>query len=493
MSAVNSNMSMRTKKNDVVKAREKANAELVNEVREDFERRKNMRRSLELQWQLNIDFVNGKQNNYISKFDAIAAAGKQFYWQGSEVYNHILPMVEARLARLSGSVPDIRVISQTGGAQQGGSGADGAGGENSFGGSEKSNNSVTRLASGNLADKIIRSAFQNVNFNELAEQAALWSELTGTAFYKVIWDSEVGEVIGTVNGTPVSQGDIKVMVCSPFEIYPDSLERLDVNDCQSIIHARTYPCAFIKEIWGQKPDGETCVVIERYEKPDALNPEGRLLIVAGDRLLYRGVLPFINEIGGRRGFPFVRQTSERVAGSFYGRSVIERAIPVQRAYNAVKNRKTELLNRLACGVLAVEEGSVDLESLENDGLAPGKVIVYRQGMGAPKFMDTGGIPAELEREEERLLDELTAITGGQDLARAAANSTASGVALQILTEQDNLRMKRARAAIARACETVAVHVLRLYKQFVTVGRVARVVTDNIIDAFYWQAEELGCL
>ena len=45
--------------------------------------------------------------------------------------------------------------------------------------------------------------------------------------------------------------------------------------------------------------------------------------------------------------------------------MVERAIPVQRAYNAVKNRKHEFLNRIAMGVLTVEDGSVDTDNLES--------------------------------------------------------------------------------------------------------------------------------
>ena len=43
--------------------------------------------------------------------------------------------------------------------------------------------------------------------------------------------------------------------------------------------------------------------------------------------------------------------------------MIERIIPVQRAYNAVKNRKQEFLNRLSMGVITVEDGSVDTDDL----------------------------------------------------------------------------------------------------------------------------------
>jgi len=366
-----------------MKKQQKAtNNDIVHEVTKDFENRKSARRALELQWQLNIDFLRGNQNNVISKFDTVVAQGRQFYWQEREVFNHLAPMIEARLGKLA-----------------------------------------------------IECA--KLDMQHISEKASMWSEMTGTAFYKVIFD-----------------GEVKVVVCSPFEIYPDQLTAEDIGECRSIIHAKVYRISEIERIWGVVVEGQeidvfditaanrkkrttmenAAVVIERYERPSVAHPDGRLVIVAGDKLVFSGPLPY--------GIPFVRQCCEQVVGCFYGRSTVERAIPVQRALNAVKNRKTEFLNRLACGVLSVEEGSIDLESLEHDGLAPGKVLVYRQGSQAPKFVDTGSMPAELEREEERLLRELETICGVANFQHIAEAVNLSGVALQIMVEQESQRMAR---------------------------------------------------
>ncbi len=38
-------------------------------------------------------------------------------------------------------------------------------------------------------------------------------------------------------------------------------------------------------------------------------------------------------------------------------------------------------------ILCVEDGSVDIDSLENDGLHDGKVLVYRQGSTPPFVLD----------------------------------------------------------------------------------------------------------
>lgn len=70
----------------------------------------------------------------------------------------------------------------------------------------------------------------------------------------------------------------------------------------------------------------------------------------------------------------------------YGKNgLVSHLLPLQRAYNAIKNRELEYINRISMGVLCVEDGSVDVDELKNDGINGGKVIVYRQGANAPTF------------------------------------------------------------------------------------------------------------
>ncbi|WP_369677439.1 hypothetical protein, partial [Klebsiella pneumoniae] len=72
------------------------------------------------------------------------------------------------------------------------------------------------------------------------------------------------------------------------------------------------------------------ILIERYTRPNGTYPEGRLEIVAGNTLLFEGDLPYKNGDRGERILPFIRQTSLSLAGSFYGTSVVDRMIPLQR-------------------------------------------------------------------------------------------------------------------------------------------------------------------
>ncbi len=408
----------------------------VSEVREDFETRKKLRREKELAWQLNMNFLYGNQYCRITPEKLLRTSEKTFFWQHREVFNHIAPVMETRSAKLLGTRPKIRILPLSG-----------------------EGDGFTKTA-----EKAVNSVFERAGMQKIIAEATSWSEVTGTVFYKITADSD---------------GNAEISVCPPFEIYPDSFERSDVEDCRSIIHARALPVGEIKRIWNEEvgpeklsafnpaaannPELSGCAtVIEKYEKPSENFPEGRLVIVAGDKLLYSGGLPYSE--GGRFSFPFVRQVSLPVAGSFYGASVIERLIPLQRAYNDVKNRKHELLSRLAGGILTVEEGSVNVDELEEDGLYPGKILVYRQGASVPSFMQADKLPSDFISEEERILREFSVISGVSDLMRSNAPvRVTSGTALNLLLEQDGTRISVSSDGIARAVKETAEKVLEIMR------------------------------
>lgn len=79
--------------------------------------------------------------------------------------------------------------------------------------------------------------------------------------------------------------------------------------------------------------------------------------------------------------------------------LVDMLIPCQRAYNALKGRYAEYINRLSTGVIVVEDGSVDIDELVEDGIASGKVIVYRQGSVPPTISYTD--PKVLETINEQ--------------------------------------------------------------------------------------------
>lgn len=461
--------------------------QLVAEVKEDFKKRSLERKPFDAQWQLNMNFLMGNQycsvgyNNDIEEYD------KQFFWQEREVFNHIASIVETRLAKLKTVRPTMTIVPASG--------------------------DESDIKTAKLGKKIVNSIYNKEDMSKLICEATKWSEICGSVFYKVTWNNEKGATFAVdEKGKKLKMGDVQITVCSPFEIYPESTASSGLDDCKSLIHAKAYHVDDIEAIWGKKVQGEDvnifsldakndgmgglgynsratrvvnttksnyAVVIEKYEKPSIKYPNGRLIIVAGDELLYLGELPYINGKDESKDFPFVRQVCLEQSGCFWGASIIERIIPIQRAYNAVKNRKHEYINRLSMGVLTVEDGSVDVENLEEEGLSPGKILVYRQGASAPTYMSNTSVPVDFSIEEEKLISEFKTISGVSDLLNNnLANKNISGIALQLLIEQDEARLSVTSDQIKMAIKQVAKHILRLYRQFASVPRLVKIVGEH---------------
>ncbi len=471
---------------------------LAGEVENDFLRRQQERKSLERRWQLNMNFVGGNQYCDFDAKGEISEEGKDYFWQQRLAFNHIAPIIDTRLSKLSYIRPALTVRAAS---------------------DEESDRHSAELASA-----ILSAVHDSCDLDEVMNRVTLWAEICGTAFYKVVWNSETGNAVGvTDDGKALREGNAEVAAVSPFEIYPYSLSVENLEEQPSIVHAKALPVEEIYSMYGVRLEGKDIkdfvtapivqnfdcptnmpqitgvkhgyeLVLERYIRPNAEYPEGRLTVVAGGEVLFDGELPYKNGDDGARGYPFVKQVSTPVAGSFFGASVVERLIPLQRAYNAVKCRKHEFLNRIAMGVVAVEDGSVDADELAEDGLMPGKVIAYRQGGKPPEMLTLGSVPAEFGEEEKNILSEFAKVAGTGNLSDNATSfaGITSATGLQLIIEQDDQRLNLTYNYMKRAVKMIGRHILRLYRQFASDVRLLKYAgRNNVLNLVYFKGSDVS--
>lgn len=82
---------------------------LAEEVENEFNLRRQERKALERGWQLNMNFVCGNQYCDLDAAGEIKEEDKDFYWQTRRVFNHIAPIVDTRLSKLSRIRPALVV------------------------------------------------------------------------------------------------------------------------------------------------------------------------------------------------------------------------------------------------------------------------------------------------------------------------------------------------------------------------------------------------
>ena len=213
----------------------KENDKIVKEVLDDFQARAEKRKSFDMIWKLNMNFLMGNQYCNIGFGGNIEEGERQYFWQEREIFNHIAPLFDIRYAKLSKIKPEISIIPAT--------------------------NDERDKQSAKVSKKIYQSVKNKLNLAELSNKAIKWAEVCGTVFYKIGWNSEKGIVVGKdEKGKDLKSGEIEVSVVSPFEIYPDSTVCESLDDCQSLIHAKAYSVSQIKQMYGvKKPNSTLCV------------------------------------------------------------------------------------------------------------------------------------------------------------------------------------------------------------------------------------------
>lgn len=487
-------------------------SELIDHVEDEFKKRQRERMHFELQWRLNVAFIEGNQFVEINESaQTLDKVPEEYWWEEREVFNHIAPNIEARQARLGKMRPVLKVRA---------------------GSTDKKDVRATKVSS-----QLLNTIQQEQNIRSKLHDVIRWIELNGTVCLKSIWDPDAGPAIPSIdpqtgeimvdeagNVVLIHEGDLKVIVCPAPEIFPDSTFHQKITDCQSIIHAKIYPCSLIKDIWGiEVPPEETkavrlqqlmtgggligkvyatgvneslkeaAIVKEYYEMPSAKYPEGRQIIVANRKLLYFGKLAYRIGTNGTLGLPFTKICCIERPGVFWGRTILERMIPLQRRYNALRNRKAEYLTSCAVSSWVIEKGSVDIDDLEANGGSPNYICQYSPGRTPPQKMRNEPLPSAFETEEQTLLTEFSILSGVSEMSRQskAPAGVKSGVALSLALEQDETRLADTANNIEEGLIGAGSQWLRLLKQYVKMPRLLRVSgANNIVDVLDWDASDL---
>jgi hypothetical protein len=481
--------------------------ELISFVNNEFDRRRKERLPFENQWKLNINMIEGNQYVDINPVThAIEEIPKMFDWQEREVFNMIAPNIETRLARLGRMRPILKV-------RPGSNEPDDA----------RSTKVSEKLLTNTYYDKKMKSKMSDVN---------AWLESTGTCLLKHTWNNDLGALIGNVvdmQGRPVQikEGDLEAIVCPPQEIFPDSCYHQDIDDCKDIIHAKAFHIKEIERIYGKTVQPEQVAVMqlkramvgtgglgynamtynystvtmndyalvkEFWSRPCKDFPNGRLIVVAnGVLLLYLDQNPYKIGDDGVPGLPFTKAECIKRPGVFWGKCVTERMIPLQRRYNAVRNRKAEYLNRIGIGQWTVQENSVDIEYMEENGGSAGAIIPYKRGYEKPEPVNWGSLPNEFETEVALILQEFSILTGVSEISRQgkAPAGVKSGVAIELALEQDDTRLSTTSENISDFLVESGIIWLRLYKQYAKGPRVLKSIgKNNVVELYDWSASDI---
>ena len=482
--------------------------DIISNILNDLEKRRSEKVALERQWTLNANFLIGNQYCGIHPYTTdIEQLEKLYEWMNRETFNNIAPLIQTRIANLKKLNYMMRVNPAT--------------------------NELSDFAKAEVSTSVLQYKQKSTDFVSKKDTSIYWNELTGNCFWLSWWDKDKGEryaiekeISLDENGNQKKtekafyQGDLDYGLITSYEIFPESIFKQGVENQRSIILEQVKSVDDIFDLYGLSVEGQgvetfeltpvtsggglgyenTVIsighrteenaekVITYFERPSRRRPDGLMVIIVGnEHLVYYGDLPYSR-------IPIVQSVCHEVPGQFFGSSVIEALIPLQRAYNGCINRIHEYIERLSLGNMLAEEGSIDIDEYSEDGLEPGKILIYKAGTNPPVPVQNISLPSEIMVERHNLKNDMEYVAGVSQLmvTGATPSGVTSGAAIDNLRDIDNTRLALTGDHLRTAIQKLSVLWLEIYKKYATTLRIINYVgTNNIAKALTWSADDIN--
>lgn len=351
-----------------------------------------------------------------------------------------------------------------------------------------------------IAEAVLRDRHREKNWEGLREEAVWASWEGGTGLLALDWDPEAGSHLGvTPGGRNFGTGDIEESALSITEIATEPGTR-DIETAGWWIKASALPPEEVKERYklkttpaadataGASPlqnrlmrDGSRedvtplTLVLTYYERPSN-DGDGRVVVVVGSEVV-DGPHPWPFPFKDRLNIVCARET--RIVGRWTGDTILSHAIGPQMALNQIWSSHIEHAKMAGNARLLVPEVSIDVVERLTD--EPGEVVPYTtaSGVPAPGYLSPPSMPAWWAEQIPMIEKEIDDILGVHDISRGEAGPNAhSGVALTLLSEQDDTPLGRLAKEHAEMWGRFASLVLEVYQDKVTETRKARIATGS---------------
>lgn len=177
------------------------------------------------------------------------------------------------------------------------------------------------------------------------------------------------------------------------------------------------------------------------------------------------------------------------AGRFYGTSVIDDLIPLQKEYNRTRSQIIESKNRTANPQMVYVKGSIDPNKVTSE---PGLQIPVSPGMERPRYMTLEPLPNYVLQELDRTLRDMDDLSGQYEVSKGR---TPPGIeaasAIAYLQEENDGKLYHTVASIEEAVVDTGYRILNNVQEFWDEEKLIRVVSKNSsIEAFQFKGSDL---
>lgn len=437
-------------------------------------------------WWLTIAYYMGFQYHGWSEVERLIRETRAPSYRVRMVINKIMPLVKSQMGRLLRGDPCLQA--------------------------RPMDPSERAFSDARVANKLIKGLYKELDIRSYLQEFLIWLLTTGHAFIKVGWDPSLGTGVELPGYEPMTVGDVDIRVRGPFSILIPP-EQMFLWRPSSIMDAGMFPIDYIKRVHGARAQGlqadqdsvrvanfegrlATLVsptsymavnaksmyargiyVMERWDDPQVLSdeerqrfPRGRVIIGTRHRLLMLENNPFNDEK-----HPFVDCRQELCPGRYWGASLIDQLIPIQKSYNRGKSQITEARNLTCNPVLDVEQGA----GIAKHSAEPGVVCERRKGFSSPQWRNPPPLSPHLVEDVRSLVSEFEEVSQHHESSKGevpAANIT--GVAVNLLQEADNTPLGPLAIRIASAIGQTGEKILSRAQQYYDEPRMIPLVGDN---------------
>lgn len=417
----------------------------VSYVLDHFTDQDRARSMLERGWKINMGFYRGfhwHEWDY-DRWNLSPSTAKQPRGTIREVRNHCRTVVKRSVAALSNFTPRFKGRPAT---------------------RDTEDEQAARCASH------VAQSYWDRGAELLKYQAATIASIYGTVVLKAGWDANAGkemevpigfDEMGEIVTETYREGDFRTEVLTPdtiyvdpmaehedearwfcqvsevsldwvHENYPDSVEEVDDfidEERRAKTTRRVHEGLGHLGLSRVSSDGSRYVTrYEFYERPTLNHPRGRFIVLAGRVLLRDGPNPCKDH-----GSPFLFYRKIEVPGSFWGDTELTDAITINRNYNRMMSRVIEHCLKFGSKMPLIWPFGNEPQQQFVSGV--GEVVRTFGGSTMPQYLPIPNLPGDIKEEMQRCLFDLDEITGTTAVDKGNYPGKASGIAIDILTEQ----------------------------------------------------------
>ncbi len=410
-------------------------------------------------WYLNIAYYQGEQwvfHNH-GRLDRPILEP----WRITLTDNRIIGIVRTELAKMTKAKPTWEVVPST--AQD------------------------TDLQASRTGEKILGFLWRHLKMRNRLMDALLWSRTASAGFWKVYWDSALGEKVTVVcdpegkvaqhpeTGAPLvptdcqdglpeghttkvlATGDVAIEVVSPFEFYPDPIAK-ELEDAEWCVQVAVKSPEYVKAHFDVDLEGDTEVsagptesrlfpsyqaggggssgykgikICEYWCKPNGKYPQGLRVVWAKGKILREEPNPY-------KCLPYIMFKGIPVPGRFWPTAGAEHLRGPQTQLNKTISQIAENAERIGNpALLAAKQAHVQYSG------APGERIDFDDTVpnAIPSYLQAPTMPQYVLQQQEKIEGSMQEISGQHEVssAQVPAGVTAAS-AINLLMEADDTRL-----------------------------------------------------